>query len=225
MKYILSGLYCANDRLDPGVEVLHDGLKEVTSLLSDHLRRLNCIEQSIGIQENDPHRHGLKSAFSQNDIPDDTQIYRIPKKTTAGLDYFMSLPFVKALLPEPYQRKSLVSDSVTASGSCDFPNLDRTRVESLITTYLAEIHPFHPVMEIKTINHLSSSVCEAGLEWTPESALILQILAVGAIYASQPYTDYYSSAIRRMGFATQNPGIIASQFYYLQGFVSHLFCF
>jgi len=93
-------------------------------------------------------------------------------------------------------------------------------VERHVTTYLAEIHPFHPVIEIPTLERLHSSVCEEGLLWNAESALILQILALGAMSASLPYL-----ALRRVGYAIQNLGIIVTQFHYLQGFASHLFCF
>ena len=195
LTYILTGLYCANDRFDPGTEILLDKFKDVVSMLNGHSQSLNRIEQSARIwEENLPHRHKLKSAFAPTDMPtplDDTQFYQIPKKTTAGVDYFMSLTFVQALLPEGYQYESLLS----------------------------------AVMEISTIERLSGLVCEGGLLWNTDSALILQILALGAMHASLPYLGYYCASIRRMGYGVQNLGIIATQFHYLQGFVSHLFCF
>ena len=227
--YLFAVLYCADDRLDPGTEILLDKLKEVMSMLNDYSQRLNRIEQSTRIREKDlPHRHNLKSAFSPTDIPaplDDTQVYQIPKKITAGVDYFMSLPFVETLLPERYRCESLVSDSPVSCVNWSFPNLDRAHVEHLITIYLAEIHPFHPVLEISTIERLKTLVCEEGLLWNAESALILEILALGAMHASKPYHDYYFAAIRRMGYGIQNLGVTAIQIYYLQGFASHLICF
>jgi len=220
--YMFTVLSCADDRLDPGTEILLDKLKEVVSML-------NRIEQSTGIREKDlPHRHKLKSAFSPTDIPsslDDTQVYQIPKKITAGVDYFMSLPFVQMILPEGYRCESLVSDTPVTCVNRSFPNLDRAHVEHLITTYLAEIHPFHPVLEISAIERLKTLVCEEGLLWSADSALILQILTLGAMHASQPYHDYYFAAIRRMGYGIQNLGVTAIQIHYLQGFASHPFCF
>jgi len=130
----------------------------------------------------------------------------------------MSLPFVEALLPEGYQYESLVSDTPASCVNCGFPNLDRVHVGRLVTTYLAEIHPFHPVMEISTIEHLSRLVCEEGLLWNADSALILQILALGAMHASLPYLGYYCASIRRMGYGIQNLGVTAAQFHYLQGY-------
>jgi len=197
-------------------------------LLEDDLRRLKRIEQLTRIQEEDlPHRH---TAFSPNNIPpsfDDTQIYRIDllKTTTAGIDYFMSLSFVETLLPEGYRCESLIRDAPISCVKWSFPNLDRAHVENLITIYLAEIHPFHPVLEISTIERLKTLICEEGLLWSAESALILEILALGAVHASKPYHDYYFAAIQRMGYGIQNLGVTAIQIHYLQGFEPHLFCF
>lgn len=220
---------CAHDSLDLGTVLVLEKLSKVETLLDDHSQRLNRIEQSSGSRESDlPHKHKLKSAFSPTDSPsspEDTQTYQIPKNVIAGIDYFMSLPFVEALLPEGSQYESLVSDEPVSSANCAFPNIDRAHVERLVKIYLAEIHPFHPVVEVATIERLVKVLCEEGLLWHAESALVLQILALGAMLASQPYLDYYCAGIRRMGYGIQNLGILAAQFHYLQGYMSPLTSF
>jgi hypothetical protein len=205
-------------RLDPGTALLLEKINKIESMLGDNSQKLNRIEQSTGSRENDtPHKHKLKSAFSPVDAPD-TETYRIPKDRVAGIDFFMSLPFVKKVLPEGCEYESLVGDEPVSCANSAFPNLDRSHIDGLIKAYLADIQPFHPVVEVLTIERLVRVLCEEGLLWSAECALILQILALGAMFTSQPYLDYYCAGIRRMGYGIQNLGIVASQFHYLQGF-------
>ena len=202
--------------------ILLEKLNSMETVMADHSERLNRIEQSTGSRDYDlPHKHKLKSGFSPTDSPnpaEDTQVYQISKMRIGGVDYFMSLPFVEAILPEGCQYETLVSDEPASCANSAFPNLDRAHVNRLIKTYLNDIHPFHPIMEASTIERLATTLSEEGLLWHAESALVLQVLALGAMLSSQPYLDYYCAGIRRMGYAVQNLGILAAQFHYLQGY-------
>lgn len=202
--------------------ILLEKLNAMETLISDQSERLNRVEQSTGSRDFDlPHKHKLKSGFSPADSPNpaqDTQAYQLPKKRIAGVDYFMSFPFVEAILPEGCQYERLVSDMPASCVNSAFPNLDRGHIDRLVKVYLSEVHPFHPVLEVSTIERLAKTLSEEGLLWHAESALVLQVLALGAMLSAQPYQDYYCSAIRRMGYAVQNLGMLAAQFHYLQGY-------
>jgi hypothetical protein len=206
--------------------ILLEKLNTMETMLGDHSERLNRIEQSAGSRDYDlPHRHKLKSGFSPTDSPnpaEDTQAYQLPKKRIAGIDYFMSFPFVEAILPEGCQYEKLVSDKPASCANSAFPNLDRGHIDRLVKTYLNEVHPFHPVLEVSTIERLAKTLSEEGLLWHAESALVLQVLALGAMLSSQPYLDYYCAAVRRMGYAVQNLGMLAAQFHYLQAYAPYI---
>jgi hypothetical protein len=148
-----------------------------------------------------------------------TEAFQLPKDRWASVDYFMSLPFVLTLFPTGSKFESLFVDNFETPKDRKLPNLEKRHVQRLVDNYMTGIHPLHPIMEVAEIERIQKELDEDGLLWTGETAIIMQILALGAVIAGIDSMDYSYAAKRRMGFAVEGISVMAVQAHYLQGYV------
>ena len=137
----------------------------------------------------------------------------------ASLDYFMSLPYIQNLFLHTELPATFVCHTVfTPLGDTRLPNLQRFHVQRLVDRYLTDIHLLHPIIEAETVQRLAKEIDEAGVSWSGETAIILIILAIGALLEDGGYLEYILAAKKRWGFAVENVDIISIQVHYLNGY-------
>lgn len=159
-----------------------------------------------------------RPAFSPTQPRRESRTFQVPRDSWMGLDYFLSLPFVRALMPTARKSYSLVCDSSEIRKGYKLPNLQKSQVQKLVQRFIQALHPVYPVVELATIERLQQRLDEDGLGWTGEDAIIMQILALGALSCGEDPNEYIHSANRRLGLACENVDILAIQVHYLQGY-------
>jgi hypothetical protein len=147
-----------------------------------------------------------------------SRTFQVPRDTWMGLDHFLSQPFIRALMPTARQSYSLVCDSSETRKGYKLPNLQKSQVQKLVQRFIEALHPVYPVVELATIERLQQRLDEDGLGWTGEDAIIMQILALGALSCGEDPNEYIHSANRRLGLACEKVDILAIQVHYLQGY-------
>jgi hypothetical protein len=150
----------------------------------------------------------------------ENRMFRLPKDCWASLDHFLSLPFVRELLPMTQTPSALVCDSAETRRIYELPNLQKEQVHRLVQCYTDAIHVVYSVLETATLERLQQRLEEDGLGWTGEDAITLQVLALGAMSCgeTEDANVYMQSANRRLGIAGDKVDILAIQAAFLQGY-------
>jgi hypothetical protein len=201
--------------------VLLEKLNKLEATISEQGSTLGKIQEATSLLDPDfLHSNQFKSPFSpiqQKICP--TEVFQIPKGRWAGLEHFMSLPFVATLLPPGRKYENIFLDNFEIQKDCKLPNLNREHIQKLVDHYLASIHPLHTILEVTTIEQMRKELDENGLFWTGETAIIMHLLAIGSVLSGLDSSEYHSAAKRRMGFAVERINVMAIQAHYLQGYV------
>jgi hypothetical protein len=189
-----------------------------TSLVEQGLVLGRIQEATSLIEPNFPHQSKIQSPFCPAKPRNCGEVFQVPKGRWPSLDYFMSLPFVGALLPSGYKYESLMCDNNDCNlRNSKLPNLHPDHVQGLIEVFLNRVHPLHPVMEIATIEQYKKEIDEEGLSWNGETAIILLMLAIASILTGGDARQYHGTAKRRMGYALEEVNVMSIQAHYLQG--------
>lgn len=204
--------------------VLLEKLNKLETTLSDQSQVIARIQESTSYLEPIFPNGGklLKSTFTPSQPRVCETIFQVPKGRWASLDYFMSLPFVKNLIPGGY--KKIIVDNMDVRTDSRLPNLNKDHIQKLVDLFFAWIHPLHPIIEVASVERIKSQLDEDGLSWTGETAMIMHILAIGAILGGHDSAEYHSAAKRRMGFAIEKVDTMAIQANFLEGLYWHLLC-
>ena len=144
-------------------------------------------------------------------------MFQIPKGGWASLDHFMSLSFVKELMPTGRTNQQLVCDDTKVHVETRLPNLDKTHVRKLFQCFLNDVLPLYPVIDVTTAQQIIKELEEYGLSWTGETAVAMHILAIGCILTGDDPLEYNCAAKRRMGLAVEQVNVLAIQAHYLLG--------
>jgi hypothetical protein len=201
--------------------VLLEKLNKIETTLLEQGTTISRIQESTSVLEPNfvnPSKVLNQSRFTPTQ-PKPTHIaFQVPKGACASLASFMSLPFVRALLPSGRKLDNLICDNPEAGRENKLPNLQKSHVQKLIQNFLTGIYPMHTIMEINTIERLKLELEEDGLSWSGETALIMYILAIGSILAGDDPIEYSSAAKRRIGIAVEKVNVMTIQAHYLQGY-------
>jgi hypothetical protein len=201
--------------------VLLEKLNKIETTILEQGTTISRIQESTSILEPNfvsPSKVLNQSRFTPSQPRPTHVAFQVPKDACAGLDYFMSLPFVRALLPSRRKFDNLICDNPEAGRENKLPNLQKSHVQKLVQNFLTGVHPVHPVMEINTIERIKLELEEDGLSWSGESALIMYILAIGCVLEGDDPIEYSSAAKRRIGIAVEKVNVMAIQAHYLQGY-------
>jgi hypothetical protein len=208
-------------RLDAASLVLLEKLDKLEATMLDQAAVLARIQdatsdlQNSQVKPNHVLEHPQFLPSPQRSTP---VMFQVPKGGWASMDHFMSLPFVKELMPTGRTYKQLVCDDTNVHSETRLPNLDKTHIRKLSQRFLDNLLPLYPVIDITTVQKMIKDLEEEGLSWTGETAVIMHILAIGCILIGEDPLEYNCAAKRRMGFAIEQVNILAIQAHYLLGY-------
>jgi len=200
--------------------VLMEKLEKLEATILDQAAVLGKIREStsgLKIGVGSPSQALSHPRFSPSPRRSSHVMFQVPKGGLASLDYFMSLPFVKNLMPEREMFSRLVCDNTDVRTNPRLPNLEKRHIHNLFQHFLDEILPLHPIMATITLEDMLKELEENGLSWTGETAAIMHILAIGCVLVGEDPLEYNTAAKRRMGFAVEQVNALAIQAHYLQG--------
>jgi hypothetical protein len=219
-------------RLDAASMVLLEKLNKLEVTIAEQAAALTKISEVTAVLDPtlpNPNKGLLKSSFTPSKPADATsttitrdpfsgEYFLVPKGRWASLDKFMSQHFVQNLLPSGVRYKSLVVDNNDQPRDYKLPNLQPAHTQRLLDRFLAEVHPLHPIIEVSTVDRIKKELNEDGLSWDGETAVVMHILAIGAMLEGEDPLGFNSAAKRRMGFAVERVGVMAIQAHYFQGY-------
>ena len=213
-------LYLTNDRLDAASMILIEKLNKLEAKIAEQGVALGKIQEATSsLDPGFPVGGKTQLPFYPVQLVVSTEGFQLPKDRWASVDYFMSLPFISKLFPTGWKYESLFVDNFETPKDRKLPNLEKGHVQRLVDSYMSGIHPLHPIMKVAEIERIQKELDENGLSWNGETAIIMQILALGALLAGLESMDYSYAAKRRMGFAIEENNVMAVQTHYLQGYV------
>jgi hypothetical protein len=205
--------------------VLWEKLEKIEDKLQNQATVIGKIEEATyGLKSNTrgPSLALCQPRFSPAPLKSSPVMFQVPKGGLASLDHFLSLSFVRSLLPDSQSYRSLVCDDSESRTETRLPNLEKNHVQKLYKRFLEDIYPIHSIIDIPILDQMLKELEEDGLLWTGESAVIMQILAIGCILAGEDPLEYNCAAKRRMGFSVEQVNILAIQAHYLLGYRSSI---
>ena len=210
------------DSLDPASMLLMEKLNKIEASVVEQGTILIKLQESASALQ--PALTGKQPHLEQTSmIPSEAMrlpnlTFQVPTGGWASLDYFMSLPFIKCLIPDRLMSPTFACDNycVPLKGS-QLPNLHNDQVKRLVDRFVTDMLPLHPILEATTVERLTRELEEDGLAWTGETAIILLILAIRSLLDGEDCSEYMCAAKRRAGIAMERLDIRAIQAHYLQG--------
>lgn len=141
-----------------------------------------------------PTSHSLLSSFDTQ-VRDNLMDIPISHSTTTGSllrsgpvrallgdyppDIFLHIEISRPL-PEP------LNFQATPLDCAKLPDLDRSRSESLIQSFIDRVHHYHPILSPSEIWRINGMVMDCGLDTGLSSSLLLTVLALGEVARDRP---------------------------------------
>lgn len=64
--------------------------------------------------------------------------------------------------------------------------INRADADRYLASFINRVHPFHPFLDRKDVNHTYEEIMERGIDFDNQSALVLAVLALGATVSDPP---------------------------------------
>jgi len=211
----------ANRRLDAASMVLLEKLNKIENTMSEQATVLAQIQETTSILTPEfsstskllPH-----ADFSPEEPKQDPRVvFQVPEGRWGSLDYFLSLSFVRNLMPTSRKSGSLVIDNNNSHPDSPIPSLSKPLVQRLVQEFLDGLYPLHPVLELTALERIKREMEEDYVAYTGETAIFMQVLALGALLAGENSEAYATAAKRRLAYAVERVDCMAIQAHYLQG--------